>query len=110
LIPELSLPAALGGCFATCSAYAWLLTTKRGKRIALDHTWLTVVIGVSLVLAWVGTQQLHSVLTDFAFFAAGGTPLVLRSLYLWATAQSEYVDYLRDRGDRHAPSDEDDAP
>lgn len=100
-MPEISLPIALAGCFVSCSAYAALLTTKRGQRLTLDHTWLTVVVGVSIVLAWLSTQGTHTVATDFWFFAAGGTPLVLRSGWLWLNHERAVVNHLRERANHH---------
>ena len=89
-------PLALAGCAATCTAYAALLSSKRGQKFTLDHTWVTVVAGVSVVLAWIGTQGAHGVALDFAFFAAGGAPLVLRSFWLYWRNQQQLVRYLRD--------------
>ena len=98
-MPEVSLPIALAGCFATCSAYAALLTTEQGKRVTLDHTWATVVVGVGVVLAWIATQGAHDWTVDLMFFAAGGTPMVARSFWLYWRNQRSYIAYLRDRRD-----------
>lgn len=99
-MPHVDLPIALGGCAGVCSVYAGLLTTKRGQKFTLDHTWATVVVGVSIVLLFIATQGLHDALLDFAFFAAGGTPLVLRSFWLYWRNQQQLVEYLRKtRGD-----------
>jgi len=53
------------------------------------------VAGVSVVLLWIGTQGAHGVMLDFAFFAAGGLPLVLRSFWLYWRNQRQLVEYLR---------------
>ena len=89
-------PLAQDGCAATCTAYAAALSSQRGRKFTLDHTWATVIAGVSIVLAWLSTQGTHSVLVDFAFFAAGGAPLVARSFWLYWRNQRQYVSYLRD--------------
>jgi hypothetical protein len=99
-MPEVEFSLALAGCFVSCTAYAALLTTQKGQRFTSDITWATVVIGVSIVLLWLGTQGHHGMIEDFAFFAAGGAPLVGRAAYLWFVCQRQYVDYLRDRAER----------
>jgi hypothetical protein len=91
----INLPLALFGCFATCSAYAALLSTKRGQRFTLRYTWATVVVGVLLVLAWIATQYTHTVLIDALFFVAGGSPMIFRSWYLDQMHEREHVDWLR---------------
>ncbi|MCB0073548.1 MAG: hypothetical protein KDE20_18895 [Caldilineaceae bacterium] len=54
-----------------------------GKRWADDHTWVTVVIGVSMVLFWGGlVDGWTSAELWFWRFAAGGIPMVVRSLLL----------------------------
>lgn len=89
---------ALVGCFVTCSAYATLLNTSRGRHMTLYHTWATVVVGVALVLGWKNTQERQGTRTDFAFFAAGGLPLIVRALLLNQQYTDEHMDYLRRRG------------
>lgn len=99
-MPQVDLPIALAGCAGICTVYAALLTTRRGQKFTLDHTWATVVIGVAVVLLWIATQGLHNAWLDFAFFAAGGLPLVLRSFWLYWRNQQQLVEYLRkSRGD-----------
>ncbi len=88
-MPQVEQSTALLGCFATCTGYALLLCTKKGKWFALNVTWASVILGVSMVLAWIATQPPHTALVDLYFFIAGGTPIVLRSLWitgvhLWA--------------------------
>lgn len=102
-MPELSFPLAMAGCFVSCSAYAIVLTTKGGQRATLDHIWIAgfVVLGVSIVLAWIATQGAHGALTDLAFFAAGGLPMLIRAGYLWQMHQREYVNHLRQRAERN---------
>ena len=81
-MPQLELVPALVGCFVTCTAYALLLSTERGKWATLNLTWATVIVGCALVLGWIATQPPHTALTDLYFFIAGGTPIVIRSLWL----------------------------
>ncbi|HNS04358.1 MAG TPA: hypothetical protein PKM78_18480 [Anaerolineae bacterium] len=93
-MPSVEMTTALAGCFATCTGYALLLCTKRGMWLSLNLTWLTVVIGVGLVLGWIATQPPHTALTDLYFFIAGGLPIVIRSWiltarHLWALALYE---------------------
>ena len=95
-MPQVDLPIALAGCAVTCTAYAAALSSRRGQKFTLDHTWVTVVAGVGVVLLWIATQGGHDVMTDFAFFAAGGAPMVLRSFWLYWRNQQQLVRYLRD--------------
>jgi hypothetical protein len=88
-MPTVDLTTALLGCLATCTGYALLLCTKKGKWFALNVTWASVIFGVSIVLGWIATQPAHTVWTDLQFFAAGGFPIVIRSwwltgIHLWA--------------------------
>ena len=50
--------------------------------MTLYATWLSVVIGCGIVLLFIATQGPHAVQTDLQFFAAGGLPVVVRSLWL----------------------------
>lgn len=95
---KVSLTHALVGCFVTSSAYAALLNTSRGRHIALYHTWATVVAGVGLVLGWTATQERHTTATDMAFFAAGGIPMIVRSLLLDYQYTAEQNQYRKNRG------------
>ncbi len=95
---RVKLSHALVGCFVTCSAYAALLNTSRGRHYTLYHTWATVAVGVAMVIGWKGTQERQNARTDFAFFAAGGIPLIIRSLLLSQQYTSEHIEYLRRRG------------
>lgn len=95
---KVKLAPALVGCFVTASAYAALLNTQRGRYLTLYHTWAAVVGGVGLVLGWTSTQDRHTTATDLAFFAAGGIPLVLRSLLLDYQHTAEHDEYRRHRG------------
>lgn len=92
---KVKLSHALVGCFLTSSAYAALLNTSRGRYYTLHHTWATVVAGVAMVLGWISTQERHTTATDFAFFAAGGVPMILRALLLEYQYTEEETKYRR---------------
>jgi hypothetical protein len=81
-MPQMPLEHALIACFAACTGYALLLNTARGRWLTLYATWLSVVIGCGIVLLFIATQGPHAVQTDLQFFAAGGLPVVVRSLWL----------------------------
>lgn len=72
----------LFGCF-----YALLLEcSERWLRMVSRATWLTVVIGVSVTLVFVGLFTIFSELTYWrvwAAFGCTGTPVVARSLLHW---------------------------
>jgi hypothetical protein len=93
-MPQVDLPTALAGCFATCTAYALLLCTEKGKWMTLNVTWITVIVGVSLVLGWIATQAAHTAEVDLYFFVAGGFPIVIRSLWLLGVNLWAYALYV----------------
>jgi hypothetical protein len=95
---KVRLVPALVGCFITSSAYAAALNTQTGRYMTLHHTWATVVGGVGLVLGWTSTQERHTTVTDLAFFAAGGIPVILRSLLLDYQYDAEQKDYRKRQG------------
>jgi hypothetical protein len=94
---KVKLSHALIGCFLTSSAYAVALNTQKGRYVALYHTWATVVAGVGLVLGWTATQEKHSTATDLAMFAAGGIPMIARSLLLDYQYTAEHNTYRKQR-------------
>ena len=69
------LPLAL--LFVASALYAFLLATKLGREFSAAATWVTVVVGNSLVLGayalWDGWAALWALL----FFMVGGIPIVL---------------------------------
>ena len=70
--------AALG---ATASAYAAALNTAPGKKFAKEYTWASVVIGTSLVLAFLRlVLPKESWLKVAAAFGIAGAPMIGRSL------------------------------
>lgn len=71
-----------------CSLYAaWLSYTQIGLYLAEHHTWATVVLGVSIVLAVVWLVYPAEAARWFWYFAAAGTPMILRSLMLFASVK-----------------------
>ncbi len=95
LIPQLPIYAAVGGCLLTCGVFAAVLSTKRGQEATLNYTWVMVVAGVCIVLAWMATVNTDAAWLALLFFIAGGTPMILRSLWLMHKHQQETMDYLR---------------
>ncbi len=71
---------ALGGLAATSTVYAALLSTSLGRRWATAQTWVTVIIGTLLVLAWLAVFDWQTALLTLLFFVVGGAPIVIRSL------------------------------
>lgn len=95
---KIKLSHALVGCFITSSAYAAALNTPKGRYMTLYHTWATVVAGVGLVLGWTATQERHTTTTDLAMFAAGGIPVIVRSLLLDYQFSAEQKAYRKRQG------------
>jgi len=62
--------------------YAFFLNTKSGKKIADDHTWVSVVAGVALVLRAVSfiipEEYWQKVVIGFI---VAGIPMIARSLW-----------------------------
>jgi alkylation response protein AidB-like acyl-CoA dehydrogenase len=54
------------------------------------------LVNLEVVNTYEGT---HDVPVDLMFFAAGGTPMVARSFWLYWRNQRNYIEYLRDRRD-----------
>ena len=69
------------GLSGAAGLYALALSTEQGRQFTERHTWATVVIGNSLILA-----ALRAVLPAEQWrrvalaFVAAGTPMILRSL------------------------------
>lgn len=70
------------GCLLTSTVYAFLLSTKVGRYLCSEQTWLTVVVGTLIVLGWVATVDVFAAAVTGAFFVAGGVPMILRSLLI----------------------------
>ena len=94
-MPQIDIPVALFGCLGTCTAYAATLSTKRGRKFTVRHTWVTVVAGVSIVLAWYAVTDVTSALYVLAFFVAGGVPMIARSWWLEVSYRNEYTELRR---------------
>ena len=68
--------------FLASGLYAIGLQTRIGKRLCARRTWLTVIVGNTLVLAALYTLlSLESWLLCVGAFAIAGVPVVARSLY-----------------------------
>lgn len=97
---RLDIVPALIACFATCTVYALLLSTRRGQWWTLYATWATVVFGCGLVLAFVALVDADAALLAVLMFAAGGTPIVIRSLWLTGRHLLAWLEYrTRERGE-----------
>lgn len=78
--------ALFGICMLTLmlasGLYALFLQTRVGRLLATRRTWLTVVAGVAMVIGavapFIGVEHTLMVL---AGFAAGGIPMVARSIH-----------------------------
>ena len=67
--------------FGAATVYALLLSTRYGKILTETYTWVTVVFGTAMIL---GLYYLMAPQPDprvFFCFAAGGLPIVVRSLW-----------------------------
>lgn len=79
---QISLGESLIGVGISCVFYALALSTEFGQRWATAKTWTTVVVGTAIVLLWIGAYDWQMALYALAFFAVGGTPIVIRSLWI----------------------------
>lgn len=70
----------LCGLAITTTIYAALLSTSLGRRWATAQTWVSVVVGTALVLAWLAVLDWRTALLALLFFVVGGAPIVIRSL------------------------------
>ena len=94
-MPQIDLSFAILGCAATCAAYAAILSTKRGRKFTVRHTWATVVLGVLFVLGWLATTDVNASILALAFFVDGGAPMIVRSWWLEHLYQQDRIDYLQ---------------
>ena len=94
---HLDIVPALIACFGVCAIYALLLSTRRGQWWTLYATWATVVFGCGLVLAFVALVDTDAALLALWMFIAGGTPIVIRSLWLTGRHLLAWFEY-RTRG------------
>jgi hypothetical protein len=62
-------------------AYAFLLNTDKGKKLASEYTWASVVIGTGIVLLALWFLISHnSWLQVVISFVVAGSPMIARSL------------------------------
>lgn len=89
-LPQISL---VGGAFATGAMYAFLLSTKQGRKFDQQHNWFVVMIGVFFTLGWLAIHDPRAAGRAFVFFVATGLPIIARSLLL----DSEEKDAITNR-------------
>lgn len=80
--PQIDRKLILFGLFGFSTAYAFLLSTKQGKRWADDQTWATVVGGVGLTTGFMALEDKKAANTAFLYFFVAGIPIIFRSLWL----------------------------
>lgn len=96
---HLTLGESLVGVGVSCVFYALALSTHLGQRWATSKTWTTVVLGTAIVLAWIAAYDRQAATTALAFFAVGGTPIIIRSLWL-EYSQQEAIHNRNDKNDQ----------
>lgn len=91
----IELVLSLVGCFVWCALYAvWLTVTKPGMALSLKWTEVSVVVGVAFVLCFFALVDITAAGIAFLFFAAGGAPMVIRSIWLRAQHEKSATEYL----------------
>lgn len=95
-LPQIDRKLTLFGLFGFSTAYAFLLSTKTGRKWADNQTWATVVGGVSLVMAFVALEDRKTAQTNFIYFLVAGVPIIFRSLWIqleqWDATVKRYMD------------------
>lgn len=83
LLSSLAMPDAplLAGLFFSTSLYALFLNTSIGRWLRRDETWVTVVIGVGIVLTWAAIDNPAMAGRMLWLFVAAGVPIIAESLY-----------------------------
>jgi len=66
---------AIIGAFGSSLGYALLLSTPTGKQFRLQYTWLSVVVGVAITLAWLYIISRRAAALALGLFALTGTPI-----------------------------------
>ncbi len=91
LLEILSMPDAplLAGLFVSSVFYALFLNTPLGKWLRRDETWVTVVIGVAIVLIWAAVDNPAMAGRMLWLFVAAGVPIVAESLWRMYRHHSE---------------------
>mgnify|MGYP006883671842 FL=1 len=67
--------AIIGG-FGSSIAYTLLLSTRTGRQFRIQYTWLSVVIGVAMTIAWLWFLSRRAAALALAMFALTGAPVV----------------------------------
>ena len=80
--PTIDRKLTLFGLFGFSTAYAFLLSTRRGKLWADEQTWATVVGGVGLTTAFIAAEDRKAAYLTFLYFFVAGIPIVFRSLWI----------------------------
>lgn len=62
------------------SLYAMALSTPVGREFTRSKTWVTVVVGVALVLGAFALFWFEAALYAFIFFAVGGAPILVKEI------------------------------
>lgn len=93
--PQIDRKALLFGLFGFSTAYAFMLSTKRGRQWADNQTWATVVAGVMLVTGFMSLEDRKVAGLNFIYFFVAGVPIVFRSLWIqldkWDAALKSYL-------------------
>jgi hypothetical protein len=93
--PQIDRKLTLFGLFGFSTAYAFLLSTKTGKRWADEQTWATVVGGVGLTTAFIALEDRKTAYTAFIYFFVAAIPIVYRSLSIqlekWDSTLNSYL-------------------
>lgn len=67
--------ATVVGAFGSSVGYAVLLSTPLGRQFRIQYTWLSVVVGVALTIAWLYLVSRRAALLALGMFATTGTPI-----------------------------------
>lgn len=94
--PHIDRKLTLFGLFGFSTAYAFLLSTKHGKRWADNQTWATVVAGVGLTTGFVALEDRKAANLMLIYFFVAGIPIIFRSLWLqlekWDATLKQFMD------------------
>lgn len=80
--PQINRSATLLGLLGCSTAYAFLLSTRWGRRWAEEQTWATVVGGTLLTTGFMALEDRKAAHTTITYFFIAGIPIVVRSLWL----------------------------
>lgn len=81
---SLQIPSAgaLFGLFASSIGYAFLLSTKEGRRWDRENNWFVVMIGVFLTLGWLAMTDPKAAAKGLVCFIVSGLPVMARAIIL----------------------------